>query len=81
MPQSTLEAELTRIFASSPSKRNREILMGYYGWEDGQTHTLTEIGDRFGITRERVRQICFKLLKKHPPPAQSPPRRWTRPWP
>lgn len=69
MPQLTLEAEFTRIFAFSPSKRNREILMGYYGWEDGQTHTLTEIGDRYGITRERVRQICFKLLKKRPVPS------------
>ncbi len=32
-PDSTLESELTRIFAFSPSKRNRQILMGYYGWE------------------------------------------------
>ena len=71
MPQQTLEAELTQIFASSPSKRNREILVGYYGWQDGQSHTLTEVGDRFGITRERVRQICFKLLKKHPPAAAT----------
>jgi hypothetical protein len=66
MPKLTLEDELIRIFASSPSTRNREILMGYYGWKDGQTHTLTEIGDRFGITRERVRQICAKLIKKRP---------------
>jgi hypothetical protein len=62
----TLESELTRIFASSPSTRNQQILMGYYGWNDGQSHTLTEIGDRFGITRERVRQICAKLIKKLP---------------
>ncbi len=65
-PDLTLEAELIRIFASLPCTRNQEILMGYYGWEDGQTHTLTEIGDRFGITRERVRQICAKLIKKRP---------------
>jgi len=64
MPQSSLEDELIQIFASSPSARNRDILIGYYGWEDGQTHTLAEIGDRFGITRERVRQICAKLTKK-----------------
>jgi hypothetical protein len=64
MPKLTLEDELIRIFASSPSARNREILMGYYGWEDGRMHTLAEIGDRFGITRERVRQICAKLTKK-----------------
>jgi hypothetical protein len=66
MPQSTLEDELIQIFASLPSTRNREILIGYYGWEDGKTHTLTEIGDRFGITRERVRQICAKQIKRHP---------------
>ena len=60
----TLERELIDIFASSPFQRNRDILIGYYGWEDGQQHTLTEIGTRFGITRERVRQICAKLTKR-----------------
>jgi len=60
----TLEQELIDIFASSPFQRNRDILIGYYGWEDGRQHTLTEIGARFGITRERVRQVCAKLTKK-----------------
>ena len=60
----TLEQELIDIFASTPSQRNREILVGYYGWEDGRQHTLTEIGARFGITRERVRQVCAKLTKR-----------------
>jgi hypothetical protein len=60
----TLERELIDIFASSPYQRNCDILIGYYGWKDGQQHTLTEIGTRFGITRERVRQICAKLTKK-----------------
>jgi hypothetical protein len=65
MPKLTLEEELIQVFASTPKKRNAEILIGYYGWKDGKQHTLTEIGDRFGITRERVRQVCAKLTRKH----------------
>ncbi len=60
----TLEQELIDIFASTSYPRNREILIGYYGWQDGRQHTLTEIGNRFGITRERVRQVCAKLTKR-----------------
>lgn len=60
----TVEQELIAIFAAAPAERNREILVGYYGWQDGGQHTLTEIGTRFGITRERVRQVCAKLTKK-----------------
>ena len=60
----TLERELIDIFAATPFQRNREILIGYYGWKDGRQHTLTEIGTRYGITRERVRQICAKLTKR-----------------
>ena len=54
----TLEQELIDVFAATPYQRNREILIGYYGWKDGRHHTLTEIGARYGITRERVRQVC-----------------------
>jgi hypothetical protein len=68
----TVEQELIGIFTSSPGERNREILIGYYGWQDGRQHTLTEIGDRFGITRERVRQICAKLTKKVRTPSAIP---------
>jgi hypothetical protein len=63
----TLEEELTQIFASAPHPRNREIVIGYYGWKDGQRHTLAEIGARYGMTRERTRQICAKLVKRKGP--------------
>ena len=68
----TLEQELIDIFASTPYQRNREILIGYYGWKDGSQHTLTEIGSRFGITRERVRQVCAKLTKRLKNPSTTP---------
>jgi hypothetical protein len=64
MSHLSLEDELIEIFATARSARNREVIIAYYGWAEGQTHTLMEIGDRFGITRERVRQICAKLTKK-----------------
>ena len=67
MPTLTVEEELIRIFASTPHERNRRIVIGYYGWQDGQCHTLSEIGQRYGMTRERTRQICAKLVKKKNP--------------
>jgi len=63
----TLEDELIQVFASAGSPRNREILISYYGWKDGRTHTLAEIGARYGMTRERTRQICAKLVRRKEP--------------
>jgi len=65
MSDLTVEGELIQIFAApTQDDRNRQILIGYYGWQDGGRHTLTEIGKRFGITRERVRQVCAKLTHR-----------------
>jgi hypothetical protein len=60
----TLEQELIEIFASTGQERNREIVVGYYGWADGRRHTLAEIGEQYGMTRERTRQICAKLVRR-----------------
>jgi hypothetical protein len=61
----TLEAELTGIFGPATHQRNRDILVAYHGWRDGRQRTLAEVGKRFGITRERVRQVCAKLTRCH----------------
>jgi len=44
--------------------REAEVLKLRYGLEDGQVRTLEQVGKVFNITRERVRQIEFKAMKK-----------------
>ncbi len=44
--------------------REQKILRMRFGLDDGVTHTLEEVGNEFGVTRERIRQIEFKALEK-----------------
>lgn len=51
-------------FLNDLSPREQKILKMRFGLEDGRTHTLEEVGQEFGVTRERIRQIEAKALSK-----------------
>ena len=53
------------------SEREREVLHYRFGLEDGRSYTLEEVGKRFGVTRERIRQIEAKALRKLRHPSRS----------
>ena len=44
--------------------KREEVLRLRYGIEDGEEHTLENVGGRFALTRERIRQIEAKALRK-----------------
>ena len=53
------------------SDRERRVLQLRFGLEDGRSRTLEEVGKDFGVTRERIRQIEAKALRKLRHPSRS----------
>jgi len=60
--------EQVQSILDSLNERERAVLEMRFGLKDGQGHTLEEVGQAFGVTRERIRQIEAKALRKlrHP---------------
>ena len=53
------------------SEREKKVLMLRFGLEDGRPRTLEEVGKEFNVTRERIRQIEAKALRKLRHPSRS----------
>ena len=65
--QQLLKAQISEALGKL-TERERKIIVLRFGLEDGKFRTLEEVGREFGITRERIRQIEAKALRKlrHP---------------
>ena len=56
--------EEVKELLESLNDRERQVIQLRYGLGDSRTHTLEEIGERLGVTRERVRQIEARAMEK-----------------
>jgi len=67
MLKQALRLQLDEVL-STLSEREEQVLRYRFGLEDDTEHTLEQVGKRFGVTRERIRQIEAKALRKlrHP---------------
>jgi len=65
-----LKEQMTEIL-SGLSERERRVLEMRFGLKDGTARTLEEVGQEFGVTRERIRQIEAKALRKLRHPIRS----------
>ena len=68
-----LLAEALQEILGTLTERESEVLRMRFGMTDGRTHTLEEVGQIFGVTRERIRQIENKAIRKlrHPSRAKK----------
>ncbi len=71
---SLLREQLCRVLHTL-TPREEQVLKLRHGLIDGRTHTLEEVGREFDITRERIRQIEVKALRKLRHPSRSKPLR------
>jgi len=65
-----LKEQVQEVVASL-TPREQKVLILRFGLEDGRSRTLEEVGREFDVTRERIRQIEAKALRKLRHPSRS----------
>ncbi|MGN0383413.1 MAG: RNA polymerase sigma factor RpoD [Eubacterium sp.] len=74
-PEANIEAVMLRehidLLLEDLKERERQVIILRFGLEDGHPRTLEEVGTEFGVTRERIRQIEAKALRKLRNPVRS----------
>lgn len=57
-------ADAYKEFKPALTQKERDIITRYYGLAPNVRHSLAELGEMYGVTRERIRQIKVEALKK-----------------
>lgn len=74
-PEANIESVMLRehidLLLEDLKERERQVIILRFGLEDGHPRTLEEVGTEFGVTRERIRQIEAKALRKLRNPVRS----------
>lgn len=68
--QTLLHEQLDDV-VSTLTEREQRVIKLRFGWDDGRPRTLEEVGKEFNVTRERIRQIEAKALRKLRHPSRS----------
>ena len=71
VPGTAAHSNSAQAVLDSLTGRERRVLQLRFGLEDGRARTLEEVGKEFNVTRERIRQIEAKALRKLRHPSHS----------